>query len=150
MNAEGHRKYSAGFLFRRDRVLLVRKSHPRWQAGMMNAIGGEFEKDEDASAAMCREFKEEANYATASWQFFASEYGPGYEVHFFRHQMRHDDQYVAPKANDKGEELEWCDPNGVKYPVIGNLNWLLPLAQDPRPLTCVVRTEGDIRKLVTW
>jgi 8-oxo-dGTP pyrophosphatase MutT (NUDIX family) len=152
MSEEIVRRYVAGFLFRRGRVLLVRKTHPKWQARMMNGIGGEIEDGEESLAAMTREFNEEASLRILDWQFFASEYGPGYEVHFFRYSLRDDSPgyYNSPLTNDKGEDLEWCDPNNVKYPIIGNLHWLLPLAQDPRPVECVVRTTGDIRKLVTW
>jgi len=148
--SEEHRKYVAGFLFLRGRVLLVRKTHPKWQAGMMNAVGGEIEGIESPRDAMVREFNEEARLLTTDWFQFASEHGPGYEVHFFRHALSNDSSYRPPRENDKGEELEWCDPNGVKYPVIGNLHWLLPLAEDPRPIHCMVETTGDIRKLVTW
>jgi len=146
-----HRRYVAGFLFRAGRVLLVRKTHPKWQAGYMNGIGGEIESGESREQAMQREFVEEAKYLTNRWDFFAIENGPGYEVHFFRYTAIDPDlHYVAPKVNDKGEDLEWCDPLSVKYPVLGNLNWLLPLALDPRPIKCNAITTGDIRKLGTW
>lgn len=155
MSDENHRRYTAGFLFRPKRphvyqVLLVRKTHPKWQAGMMNAVGGEMEVGETGKQCMEREFREEAGFVTSDWDLFCTEQGPGYDVHFYRYYMHPDMVYTAPKQNDKGEELEWCDPNNVKYPVIGNLHWLLKLAQDPRPLSSVIRTSGDIRKIVTW
>lgn len=153
--SEDYRRYTAGFLFRWRtpqvrQVLLVRKSHPKWQAGMMNAIGGEFEPGENGRTCIKREFEEEANLMTNDWDLFCTEEGPGYEVHFYRYTLHPDARYKAPAKNDKDEELEWCDPLGPKYPVIGNLNWLLPLALDPRPLTSSIKTAGDIRKLVTW
>lgn len=158
MTAEGYRRYTAGFLFKpihgasptARRVLLVRKSHPKWQAGMLNAIGGEFEEGEDGRACIKREFHEEANLLTDDWDLFCTEMGPGYEVHFYRHTLHPDAVYKAPAKNDKDEDLDWHDADVQKYPVIGNLNWLLPLARDPRPINCVMRTEGDIRKIVTW
>lgn len=150
MNAEGYRKYVAGFLFHKGRVLLVRKNRPLWQKDMMNAVGGGVEDGEEATVAMVREFREEAGLSLVGWNFFCTEFGPGYEVHFFRYVLPPDTAYNAPKTNDSGEDLEWCDPNGPKYPMIGNLHWLLQLAQDPRPLTSVIRTTGDIRKIVTW
>jgi 8-oxo-dGTP pyrophosphatase MutT (NUDIX family) len=148
--SDEHRCYTAGFMFLKGRVLLVRKNHPKWQVGMMNAVGGEVEGGESLLQCMMREFHEEANYLTDRWQYFCAEFGPGYEVHFFRLFADSKLKYTPPKTNDKGEELEWCDPHGVKFPVIGNLNWLLPLAFDPRQIDCTVRTTGDIRKVVTW
>jgi len=151
-----HRTYVAGFLLKRtqasDQVLLVRKSHPDWQAGLMNGIGGEVEPGESIDAAMMREFWEEARHMTNGWEKFAVERGPGYEVWFYRLTMSEFmvQEYTAPRVNDKGEELEWRDARNPKYPVIGNLNWLLPLALDPRPIQCVVETQGDIRSIKTW
>jgi 8-oxo-dGTP pyrophosphatase MutT (NUDIX family) len=151
MSNEKHRRYTAGFLFYRQQVLLVRKKHPLWQAGLMNAVGGEIEEGESPMVCMVREFREEANLHSTMWDFFASEHGPGYEVYFYRLFIPSDDHsYTAPAKNDKGEELEWCTAIDIKYPVVGNLHWLIPLALDPRPFSCVVRTTGDIRKLATW
>lgn len=144
-------RYVAGFLFHKGRVLLVRKSHPKWQENMMNGVGGGIEGDESERDAMRREFHEEAGMMLHNWQAFAVEHGPGYEVHFFRCTLP--DGVVLTnmrKINDVGEDLEWRDPMNVKYPFIGNLNWLLPLAMDPRPIHAMVETTGDIRKLVTW
>lgn len=151
------RRYVAGFLFRArnhamKQVLLVRKTHPKWQEDLVNAVGGEIEGTESAMEAMVREFGEEANYVTNGWQFFCAEYGPGYEVFFFRHTLTQQGMltYEAPAENDKKEELRWFDAYGPRVPMIGNLNWLLPLALDPRPIDCIVRTTGDIRKERTW
>lgn len=148
--SEDKRIYTAGFLFRGAKVLLVRKTHPKWQAGMLNAVGGELEPGESLSQCMAREFREEANYSTTAWDAFCVEWGPGYEVTFYRHRLSPDDDFLPPPANDKGEELEWHEASNIKDPVIGNLKWLVPLALDPRPLTSWLRTSGDIRKLVTW
>lgn len=160
-----YRRYVAGFLFRQQiptvlnayvgkHVLLVRKNHPKWQAGLMNGIGGEIEDGESILGAMVREFTEEAKFVTNGWDLFASEHGPGYEVWFFRHTLNAEweakQPYEAPAANDKGEELEWCDARDIKYPVIGNLRWLMPLALDPRPIQVRAETTGDIRKIMTW
>jgi 8-oxo-dGTP diphosphatase len=144
------RKYTAAFLFRGDEVLLVRKGHPKWQAGMMNGIGGEIEEGEDSFTCIIREFHEEANLMWNAWDYFCTENGPGYLVNFYRGRLAPDDKYQAPATNDRGEELEWCKALDIKYPVIGNLHWLIPLALDPRPMLCQLHTSGDIRKLVTW
>jgi 8-oxo-dGTP pyrophosphatase MutT (NUDIX family) len=151
------RMYVAGFLFRNrtpvmKQVLLVRKTHPAWQANMLNGIGGKIDPGETQHQAMRREFLEEAHYVTGAWDYFAFEKGPGYQVYFFRHTLDHEAalNYVAPFQNDEGEELSWHSVDSIKYPIIGNLNWLIPLALDPRPMMASVITTGDIRKLVTW
>lgn len=145
---EGFRQYVAGFLLYRDMVLLVRKEQPSWQKGFMNAIGGQMEPGETAYDAMRREFDEEAQLNTDKWDLFAIENGPGYRVYFFRCTIT--GSYIAPTINDSNETLEWCDPRNQKFPQIGNLNWLLPMALDPRPLEVTIHTTGDIRRLMTW
>jgi 8-oxo-dGTP pyrophosphatase MutT (NUDIX family) len=156
MNEE-YRRYTAAFMFidtMPKRVLLVRKTHPRWQEGLLNAIGGEIEGEEDPLDCMRREFKEEVGFDFDAWNFFCREAGPGYEVYFYR--MTFDERVLYDSLgfrdrneNDKGEELVWSEVP-VKEPVIGNLNWLIPLALDPRPISVGAYPKGDIRKLKTW
>lgn len=57
--------YVLGFVFSRnhDKVLLIRKERPSWQAGLWNGIGGKIdEKDLDPLEAMQRETTEEIGY----------------------------------------------------------------------------------------
>lgn len=55
-----------GFAFSEDhsKVVLIRKTHPDWQAGKLNGIGGHLKTNlttrETPSEAMVREFREEA------------------------------------------------------------------------------------------
>lgn len=53
--------YVLGFAFNIDRndVLLIKKTHPDWQAGKLNGIGGLMEFNEIDFKAMNREFYEE-------------------------------------------------------------------------------------------
>jgi 8-oxo-dGTP pyrophosphatase MutT (NUDIX family) len=48
-----------GFAFKIDRVVLIQKLRPEWQAGHLNGIGGKIEDGECAKDAMVREFEEE-------------------------------------------------------------------------------------------
>jgi len=145
----GMRRYVAGFAFRGDKVLLVRKNRPKWQAGFLNGIGGEMTLGESPAEAMRREFYEETGGHFLDWQLFASEEGPGYEVWFYRMSILAEHPWNAPEWNDVGEELYWVEPN-TKEPVIGNLNWLLPLARDPREIVVLAKTMSDIREIRTW
>jgi 8-oxo-dGTP pyrophosphatase MutT (NUDIX family) len=59
-------RYSAGLAFSKDGTCfaLIRKNRPLWQAGFLNAIGGEIEPGELPLDAMMREFREEASLQT--------------------------------------------------------------------------------------
>lgn len=71
--------YVVGFLFDQElqRVALIRKNKPRWQAGLLNGIGGKIEiTDDNPHDAMFREFKEEAELCWSDWSYFAKMSGP--------------------------------------------------------------------------
>lgn len=63
--------YVLGFAFdlNTDGVVLIRKTHPDWQAGKLNGVGGHRKKDETAHAAMVREFEEETGVRTHTSQW---------------------------------------------------------------------------------
>ncbi len=67
--------YVLGFMFSNTKqyVALIRKTHPEWQKGKLNGIGGKLMPGEKAVRAMVREFAEEAGYLTEAgqWQHFA-------------------------------------------------------------------------------
>lgn len=70
------KKYVIGFAFdeSRERVVLIEKDRPEWQAGKHNGVGGKIETyDESPVAAMVREFKEETGVETTAeeWNYFA-------------------------------------------------------------------------------
>ena len=54
------KRYVLGFAFdpRMDRVMLIKKTRPAWQAGRLNGIGGHIEQDELSCEAMRREFSQ--------------------------------------------------------------------------------------------
>lgn len=65
--------YVVGFAFNetRERVLLIRKERPTWQAGLFNGVGGHIERGETVTEAAAREFEEEVGIATGpeDWRF---------------------------------------------------------------------------------
>lgn len=146
-----HVTYVAGFLFHREIVLLVRKCKPEWQAGLWNAIGGRVEVGEEPRTAMFREFAEETTLVVDNWQCFCTEVGRDYTVHFFSDRL--DERLpvpVVPEENDRGKELRWysCD---TPPRIVGNLNWLLPMAMDWRDIVSVVSAaRSDIRERPAW
>lgn len=127
------KKYVAGFMKdSSDHIALVRKNKPKWQAGLLNGIGGGVEENEEPLAAMCREWEEETGAYYWDWEFFAELRFDDCAVHFFKahvHELPH-----FPATNDIGEAIEVHSfSNAVRYAdTIPNLKWLLPLAfEDP-------------------
>jgi 8-oxo-dGTP diphosphatase len=150
-----NKRMVVGFLFDEDgKVALVEKTHPDWQRGLLNGIGGVMELGETPPDAMRREFVEETGVTGISWKHFATEIEPfGAYVYFY---TAHGSANL-PEKNDAGELLRWVDPVDIyshmrEERALGNLHWLLPLAQDPRPLQepVVVHVRGDIRETPTW
>jgi 8-oxo-dGTP pyrophosphatase MutT (NUDIX family) len=141
--------YVAGFLFCDDQVLLVRKSKPRWQEGLLNAVGGKIESGETPYHAMCREFEEEVGYLHRGWREFAVEHGRDYVTYFFK--LRIAAAPRTPLSNDAGESLHWVVPiQAQSDKVIGNLRWLMPLAMDWRDCSVTCIAPCDIVDRPSW
>lgn len=156
--AEQRVRYVAGFAFHREEVLLVRKKMPRWQAGLLNAVGGKIEDGETPCAAMVREFVEETTLGTSlgQWSCFCVESHVDYEVHFFKAKLSDYEEIRASSkgVNDVGEELRWYPVAHleVEYSteLIGNLHWLVPMAQDWRDFQCRLTVRGNISERPAW
>jgi 8-oxo-dGTP diphosphatase len=130
------REYVCGFLFtpERDRVLLIRKNRPAWQAGKLNGIGGKIEPGETPAQAMVREFREETSLhlGSSAFQHVITLSGPddagsgiGWRGHFFR--------AFAPidQARALTDELLEIHPaTAVPEDAIPNLRWMIPLMLD--------------------
>lgn len=65
--------YVLGFCFNQslNKVVLIRKKKPDWQASRLNGVGGSVEQGETTLAAMVREFREETGWqAHPEWICF--------------------------------------------------------------------------------
>lgn len=65
-------KYVLGFMFDelKEKVVLIRKSKPKWQEGFYNGVGGKVEDiDTSYEHAMVREFKEETGVTTYEYEW---------------------------------------------------------------------------------
>lgn len=64
----GRQAYVVGFAIDDlDRVALIRKNRPDFQAGLFNGIGGHVEVGETPAGAMVREFVEETGVYLTGW-----------------------------------------------------------------------------------
>jgi 8-oxo-dGTP diphosphatase len=154
--------YTAGLLFHRRSVMLVRKNNPAWQQGLLNAVGGKIEPGETSALCMEREFTEEARLPGIPWRLFAVEEGPDYRVDFYTHRVPDDDpRPFPPVGNDRGEIMGWveheplladqlCWSDGTRMDVVGNLRWLVPLAMDWRFVVSRCVTAHRISERPTW
>lgn len=80
--------YTLGFAFNKEmnRVILIKKNRPSWQAGLLNGVGGKVEEwDASPTAAQAREFREETGIETTpgEWKLFASLNGDNFLVDCF-------------------------------------------------------------------
>lgn len=80
--------YTLGFAFNKEmnRVILIKKNRPSWQAGLLNGVGGKVESwDASPPAAQAREFREETGIETTpgEWKLFASLNGDDFLVDCF-------------------------------------------------------------------
>lgn len=126
-----------GFAFDQDttRVLLVRKTHPHWQAGKLNGIGGKVEDCDrgNPTSAMVREFTEETGIAQIEpdWLFLATLHSGPHLIHFFRALFSLATlQQADGHPNDTGEMLELHNVSALarRRDMIPNLSFLVPFA----------------------
>ncbi len=142
-----------GFLFseERDKVVLIKKTHPEWQKGKLNGVGGKVQPGETPYAAMVREFKEEAGLNITGWRRFCILHGSArstkmdpWVVHFFVDFAERPESVVSMTDETV---LAWDYPDVITEefgfpPHIPNLHWLLPMAEDPDNLLSVVVEDG--------
>lgn len=122
--------YVLGFLFspNGERVVLIRKSTPLWQYGLLNGLGGKVNPDHEmADAAMRREFMEEAGVPIMDWQRFATLGGRGFVVAVFR---SFSDRYLECHTVKDDEVVLNCAVCGLadRKDVVDDLRFLVPLA----------------------
>lgn len=141
-----HQVYCCGLPFMQnypDLILLMKKSHPSWQAGFLNGIGGKLEEGELPHQAMVREFKEEAGIETkeSDWEIFAVITGPDYAVVFFKAFLEPNDFFDAKGCED--EEINPISIQGLNWiKCVPNLKALISMAQRPDWEMVHIRTKN--------
>lgn len=122
-------EWTVGFLFDRlaNRVLLIKKNRPEWQAGKLNGVGGKVEPGETPAQAMRREFREEAGLDIANWDHFMTLTFEAGDVHFYRAFVWPELFNQATAQTDEQLVTAFIDPFQQSR-AIPNLRWIIPLA----------------------
>jgi 8-oxo-dGTP pyrophosphatase MutT (NUDIX family) len=132
---EAKKQYVVGFLFDPafERLWLIEKKRPAWQAGLWNGIGGKVEPGESIFDAMAREAREEIDIGDETpWTHYVSLQYVEAEIHFFwangilgfSTARAVTDEEIAQRR-----VADWLypDPEG-RDRLILNLRFLIPMA----------------------
>lgn len=127
--------YVLGFAFDpMKNVLLIEKSRPAWQRGLLNGVGGKIE-DYDASpiAAMVREFHEETGLPTTigQWRPIVAMEGDDWIVYVYTTELATVVTGLDKRQTDTDELVKVVNIKNIfDAPVISNLPWLIGLCRD--------------------
>ena len=128
-------RYVVGFIFYRGfrsskKVVLIKKTKPEWQNGLLNGVGGRIEDGESAHGAMERECREECglHIPSKAWINFAIGDFTHCDVNFF--YTRLDQGTVRLVKLTDEEPCSIFIVNLRDYNTVSNVQWLIPLAED--------------------
>jgi len=137
--------YVVGFLFnwKQDRVVLIRKTKPDWQAGKLNGVGGKIELGETPYEAMAREFQEETGVAIdPSFWIYVAVMANGTRIKqgdVYLHVFAAKFANVLQRVRQTTEEIPsvFTTWEAVNHPdVLHNLRWLIPLCSNALQHCC--------------
>jgi len=128
-------------------ALLIRKTKPKWQEGLLNGIGGKIEKGESSIEAMQRECLEETGLDIKRWIKFAqvTVNNEEYSCTIFKTRITLDEMFIKRyHIADSGEKLVLIKLSHLAVcwdECIHNLEWLIPLAATKRCITTAILFE---------
>lgn len=126
-------EYVLGFCFdnEKERVVLIRKTKPAWQAGKLNGVGGKVEILEDQKYVMVREFEEETGVTTKpeDWRWYARLRGDYFDMRVYC-MFNTDVVNKVRTMEDEKVEVHPVDLEFIGSQSISNLPWLISLALD--------------------
>lgn len=109
-----------------QRIVLMRRTRPAWQAGRVNALGGRLLPGETAEAAARREVREECGVDVAAWR----EVLVWEDAEYRMHVMAATSDRAREARTLEDQEVFLADVYALPPTVIDNLRWLVPLALD--------------------
>lgn len=122
--------YVLGLMFSPDfdKVVLIRKTHPDWQKGKLNGVGGKIEFGENPSAAMVREFMEETGVQTneSDWGQFLLMRFPEAEIFVFA-SVWSDCPKLKALIEETPSVMNLSEVFFLK--TVRNIQWLIPMAK---------------------
>lgn len=134
------KEYVLGFLFNEERnsVILIQKEKPKWQAGLLNGVGGKIEKTDyrddgkegSIRNAMVREFYEETGVVTDKWKWrsFTEMHGKGWIVYCYCHFNTAAWSAVKTLTSELIVTVPIAELSIHK--TVSNIPWLIPMALD--------------------
>jgi 8-oxo-dGTP diphosphatase len=124
--------YVVGFQFNNegDRVALIKKGRPEWQAGLLNGIGGGVERGETAKAAMEREFQEETELSqrTVIWRPFVDLRTWTHNLVTFFSSFTDSVELVRTATDEEVTVYSLARLQALKPMLVPNVLWLVELA----------------------
>jgi 8-oxo-dGTP diphosphatase len=122
-------QYVLGFLFdtNLERVVLIRKTKPKWQSGLLNGVGGKVHTHEESDAAMRREFKEETGSSVTEWHPFARLNGPDWIVNCYCAVA---DALRVENTTDEQVEIAEVNSLSARRDLLDNVAWLVLAARE--------------------
>lgn len=126
-------EYVLVFVFSLDgeKVLLIRKNRPGWQAGLLNGLGGKVEKGEAPVSAAYREVEEESGldpFKVSELLHFAILQGEGYKVLCYRSKS----DWIGTAESKTDEQVGVYSVRSLlethNSKLMSNLHYLLPVA----------------------
>lgn len=123
--------YTLGFVFNPtlDRVVLIEKTHPDWQKGKLNGIGGKIEESESSAACIVREACEESGLQSheSQWTLVAQLCGTDWRMDVYAHIHSGAEEDMQTKTD---EHIKWHNIDRMPNTMLSNVPWLIYLAKD--------------------
>lgn len=124
-------RYVVGFMIGREdqRVVMIRKNRPSWQAGFLNGPGGKIELGETPREAMAREFEEETGFPTTpeAWEtFFYLQSDHGTNLYFMAFPVQRIDPLWVSTQTDEAVVIRGL--HRIDGEFLPNMSYILPMA----------------------